>query len=59
MMARRLRASEWAKSAKVPVGELYAFLNGRTRALSAEAGERLARAARASVDEMFGRSQRR
>ena len=55
MVARRLRATEWAKSAALPVGELYGYLSGRSRALSSEAAEKLAKAARASVDEMFGR----
>jgi cyclic pyranopterin phosphate synthase len=59
MVKRRLRATEWAKSAKVPVGELYAFLNGRSRALGADTARALARAARASVDEMLGRSAKR
>jgi cyclic pyranopterin phosphate synthase len=59
MVQRHLRASEWAKSAGVPVGELYAFLNGRARTLGAETARRLARAARASVDEMFGRKPKK
>jgi len=56
MTRRRLRASEWAKQAGIPVGELYAFLNGRARTLGAESARQLAQAARASVDEMFGRA---
>lgn len=55
MLSRRLRATEWARSAQVAVNELYAYLNGRSRALAPAALERLANAARASVDEMFGR----
>ena len=55
MAGRRLRATEWAKSASVPVNEIYGYLSGRSRALPAETAERLAKAARASVDEMFGR----
>jgi len=55
MVARRLRATEWAKSAAVPVNELYGFLSGRSRALSSGSAEKLAKAARASLDEMFGR----
>ena len=58
MIAQRLRASEWAKSANVQVGELYAFLNGRSRALLPETSAKLARAARTSVDAMFGRNAR-
>ena len=55
MVGRRLRATEWAKSASVPVNEIYGYLSGRSRALSAATAERLAKAARASLDEMFGR----
>ena len=55
MVGRRLRATEWAKSASVPVNEIYGYLSGRSRALSAATAEQLAKAARASLDEMFGR----
>jgi cyclic pyranopterin phosphate synthase len=55
MQARRLRASEWAKSAGVPVNELYGYLSGHSRSLSAGSAEKLAKAARAGLDEMFGR----
>lgn len=55
MIARHLRATEWAKSAAVPVNELYGYLSGRSRALAAGSAEKLAKAARASLDEMFGR----
>jgi cyclic pyranopterin phosphate synthase len=58
MMANRLRATEWAKSAKVPVSEIYAFLGGHARALAPETSGKLARAARTSVDAMLGRTQR-
>jgi cyclic pyranopterin phosphate synthase len=59
MLARRLQVSQWAKSAEVPVNELYGYLRGRSRALSAASAERLAKAARASTDEMFGRKTAR
>ncbi len=59
MLVRRLRASEWAKSAAVPVNELYGYLSGRSRVLPAESAEKLAKAARASTDEMFGRRNTR
>ncbi len=59
MTANRLRPLEWAKSASVPVNELYGFLSGRSSRLPQDAAERLAKAARTSVDVMFGRSQRR
>ena len=58
MMANRLRATEWAKSAKVPVSEIYAFLSGHARALAPETSGKLARAARTSVDAMLGRTER-
>jgi predicted transcriptional regulator len=59
MLARRLLVSQWAKSAEVPVNELYGYLRGRSRALSAVSAERLAKAARSSIDEMFGRKASR
>ena len=59
MVARHLRASEWAKSAAVPVNELYGYLSGHSRALSSASAERLAKAARASIGEMFGRKASR
>jgi cyclic pyranopterin phosphate synthase len=55
MVARHLRATEWAKSAAVPVNELYGYLSGRSRALAPGSAEKLAKAARASLDEMYGR----
>jgi cyclic pyranopterin phosphate synthase len=59
MTTNRLRPLEWAKSAGVPVNELYGFLSGRSSRLPQDAAERLAKAARTSVYVMFGRSQRR
>jgi len=59
MSTSRLRPLEWAKSASVPVNELYGFLSGRSSRLSQESAERLAKAARTTVDAMFGRSSRR
>jgi len=55
MTDRRLRPTEWTKSAGLPAGELYGYLSGRSRTLPDASAERLAKAARASVDEMFGR----
>ena len=55
MSERRLRPTEWTKSAGLPVNELYGFLSGRSRMLTQTSAERLAKAARTSVDEMFGR----
>jgi len=53
MTSQRLRATDWAKSAGVPTAQVYAFLTGRSRALSQDVAERLARAARVRVEDMF------
>jgi cyclic pyranopterin phosphate synthase len=53
MTSRRLRATEWAKQAGVPAAEIYAFLTGKSRAMPGDVAEKLARAARARVDDMF------
>ena len=59
MTTNRLRPLEWAKSASVPVNELYGFLSGRSSRLSQASAEKLAKAARTNVDAMFGRGSRR
>jgi len=59
MLHRRLRATEWAKQAAIPVNELYGFLSGRSRHLPAVTAEKLAKAARVSVDAMFARKNDR
>jgi cyclic pyranopterin monophosphate synthase len=53
MTSNRLRATQWAKDAGVPVSEIYAYLTGKTRAIPRETAERLARAARTRVEDMF------
>jgi len=53
MNANHLRATEWAKLAGVPSAQIYSYLTGRTRSLSGEIAERLARAARVRVEDMF------
>ena len=53
MTSNRLRATQWAKDAGVPASEIYAFLTGKSRALSQGAAERLAKAARVRVEDMF------
>jgi cyclic pyranopterin phosphate synthase len=53
MTARHLRATAWAKDAGVPAAQIYAFLTGKVRALPLDVAERLARAARARVEDMF------
>ncbi len=59
MRTARLRPLDWAKSASVPVNELYGFLSGRSSRLSQESAEKLAKAARTTIDAMFGRGSRR
>ena len=53
MTARRLRATEWAKDAGVPAAQIFAFLTGKQRSLPGDVAERLARAAKARVEDMF------
>lgn len=53
MTAHRLRATEWAKQAGVPASHIYSFLTGKSRALNGDTAEKLARAARVGVDDMF------
>ena len=53
MTSRRLRPTIWAKQAGVASGEILGYLTGRSRGFSAEVAEKLARAARVSVEEMF------
>jgi predicted transcriptional regulator len=53
MTANRLRATEWAKQSGVPAAQIYAYLTGKTRALSPDAVSRLARAARVREEDMF------
>ena len=53
MTLNRLRATEWAKQANVPAAQIYAYLTGKTRALSPDVVSRLARAARVREEDMF------
>ena len=53
MTSKHLRATQWAKDAGVPVAQIYAFLTGKTRSIPSDVAERLARAARSQVDDMF------
>lgn len=55
MVSRQLRATEWAKQAGVPASQIYSFLTGRSRGMAADVAEKLARAARARVEDMFKR----
>jgi len=53
MTSRRLRPTLWAKQAGVPSGEILGFLTGRSRGFSQDVAEKLARAARVQVGDMF------
>ena len=53
MTTHRLRATDWAKQADVPVAQIYSFLTGKSRALSPEAATRLAAIARVRPEDMF------
>lgn len=52
MTSNRLRATEWAKQAGVPAAQIYSYLTGRS-ALPTDTAERLARAARVRVEDLF------
>lgn len=53
MTRRRLKPSQWARDAGVPLGELMAYLTGRVRFFSPGTAEKLAGAAGVSPDTMF------
>ncbi len=53
MTSRRLRPTSWAKEAGVTTGEIMGFLTGHSRGFSREVAEKLARAAKVPVEDMF------
>jgi len=53
MTSRRLRPTLWAKQAGIASGEILSFLTGRSRGFSPEVAEKLARAAKVHVEDMF------
>jgi cyclic pyranopterin phosphate synthase len=53
MTSHRLRPTSWARDAGVNTGEIMGFLTGRSRGLSREVAEKLARAAKVSIEDMF------
>jgi cyclic pyranopterin phosphate synthase len=59
MVARGLRPTEWAESASVPLNELYGYLSGHSRRLSPESIQKLARAAKATPEEMLSGNSKR
>ena len=53
MIARHLRPSEWARAAGVPSGEILGFLTGKTRSITPQTLERLAKAANCTPQDFF------
>jgi hypothetical protein len=53
MTANRLRPTVWAKDAGVSSGEILGYLTGRSRGFSGDVAEKLARAAKVRVEDMF------
>jgi hypothetical protein len=53
MTANRLRPTIWAREAGVSSGEILGYLTGRSRGFSGEVAEKLARAAKVRVEDMF------
>ena len=53
MTGHRLRPTTWAKDAGVHSGEILGYLTGRSRGFSQEVAEKLARAAKVRVEDMF------
>jgi len=54
MTSHRLRPTLWAREAGVSSGEILGFLTGRSRGFSEGVAEKLARAAKVRVEDMFG-----
>ena len=53
MTSHRLRPTVWAKQAGIASGEILSYLTGRSRGFSPDVAEKLARAARVRVNDMF------
>ena len=53
MTSHRLRPTTWAKDAGISSGEILGFLSGSSRGFSAETAQKLARAAKVRVEDMF------
>ena len=53
MTSHRLRPTSWARDAGVTTGEIMGFLTGHSRGFSREVAEKLARAAKVTVEDMF------
>ena len=53
MTSHRLRPTSWAKDAGIHSGEILGYLTGRSRGFSRDVAEKLARAAKVRVEDMF------
>ena len=53
LIARHLRPSEWARAAGVPSGEILGFLTGKTRSITPQTLEKLAKAVNCSPQDFF------
>ena len=53
MTRNRLRATQWARDAGVPVGQILGYLTGQSRGFSAATAAKLAKAAKVSPEDMF------
>jgi hypothetical protein len=53
MARRRLRPTQWARDAGIPLGEIMSFLTGRSRGFSADTEARLAAAAKVAPGDMY------
>lgn len=53
MTSHRLRPTTWAKDAGIHSGEILGYLTGRSRGFSQDVAEKLARAAKVRVEDMF------
>ena len=54
MVARHLRPTEWARAAGIPAGEILGFLTGKSRSITPQSAEKLARAAGCAPEDLFG-----
>lgn len=53
MLARHLRATDWAKKAGISSALIYAYLTGKSASIPAAALEKLAKVAKVSPDDLF------
>jgi cyclic pyranopterin monophosphate synthase len=53
MTSHRLRPTIWAKQAGIASGEILGYLTGRSRGFSSGVAEKLARAAKVRIEDMF------